>query len=238
MKKLTIFGSALIAALLAACSDDSSSSSNFKEPVVSCNVSVAADGDETPLLCWQAEREFKDLVKEDCDALNSKNYITVLSDEECDISTARKDCRDIEDSLYRIEVYGRTWSGFDCELINLLLNDEIVSDEGEDGGEEEPVSVVAAYNIPEQRCVQYNWGANPKSELEPLLGKHDKELDATGFGLINVASCDEVAKLPVVTCTDNDTFDSVRVVFYDEKLKGKKCEKLVTFIPVEETEEE
>ena len=43
--------------------------------------------------------------------------------------------------------------------------------------------------------------------------------------------CGSVEKEPVVSCSDNDTHDAVTVYFYDESLKGKKCEDIVVFTP-------
>jgi len=244
MKKLAIYGFALITALLAACSDDSSSSS--KEDYVSCQMNKSAENEAIPMYCIQMPKSFKDSLNNLCDLTSSYNDLTFsMRDTKCDDFMVKKECVDPKNSAVSYLVYNSVTSWKNCEEI--IFNDKIIKEikelynsllAGTEDNVEEKFPVVGFYNIPEKRCVQQNIGAQPLSDKDVAYGKRHPNLDSLGKGLIAVSSCDEVAETPVAICSDNDTFDALTVYFYDPALKGKKCKDLITFVPKEVPKDE
>ena len=243
MKKLAIYGFALIIALLAACSDDSSSSS--KEDYVSCQMNKSAENEAIPMYCIQMPKSFKDSLNNLCDLTSSYKDLTFsMRDTKCDDFMVKKECVDPKNSAVSYLVYNSVTSWKNCEEI--IFNDKIIKEIkelynsliAETENVEEKISFAAAYNIPEKRCLQYNAEATPLSDLKAAIGKRHPKLDSLGKGLIGLTSCDKVAEIPVAICSDNDTFNAVTVFFYDPALKGKKCKDLITFVPREVPKDE
>lgn len=246
MKKLAIFGFALITAFLAACSDDSSSSS--KEGVVSCTLKSKLDGKKIPYVCWQMPDAYKDSMENLCGkiGMNLDNREGVLGDEECESSNVQKECVNSDNYASILYIYDRTIARVSCNdifSISDIPNEEENGEEGEDSEENEDYIPFAVYNVPEQRCVQFNALYQPKSDVSSVIGEVHQDPELTyGTGIYQLyKTCEDIVlKVPVATCSDGDEVNSVTVFFYDKTLAGKKCKDLVTFVPaaVEEGEPE
>ena len=240
MKKLAILGFALITAFLAACSDDSSSS---KEGVVSCTLKSTLDGTKISSVCWQMPDAYKDSMEKLCENLSALSQKDgVVTDEECETSHVQKECVASDNFASVLYYYDRIMSRTSCaktfEMFSSIGEGEVNEEETEEG---DVFHVI--YNVPEQRCVQYNALYQPKSDLENLYGEVHIGLELTqGTGIYeleNDMGCgDIVLKTPVVTCSDGDDVNSVTVFFYDKNLAGKKCKDLVSFVPATVDESE
>lgn len=233
MKKFVICNFILMAVFLTACSDDSSSSSSSsKEDVVSCKLTADVDGEKSPIMCWQAPEIYEKELKAFCTEATSKAKKGTLSDEACEASNYVRRCDTPKDPLSALYVYDMGFR-LDCDdFLKVVENGYEDSDDEEE--EKKSLTTLAYYNIPEQRCVQCNAGLNCKSDVDSALGERHPELDKAGVGRIIVEKCGAVAKTPVAICSDNDDDAPLMVYFYDQALKGKKCEELITFVPAKE----
>lgn len=233
MKKIALVGLSLISASLIACGDsDSAKPSTSNEASVSCKVSVDIDGDEVPYICVQVPESQKGPMKRECDEIAEEfGYKVLVSDTPCDAHNVKKECKDAEGTFF---IYDKTLSRMSCEE---FLSDEESEDDEDDGEDEFDVidGPISFYNVSEQKCVEFNAGADPKSDIVSLLGIASEE-EIADENIVMGDGCNTVKKDPVVSCSDNDTHDAVTVYFYDESMKGKKCEDIVKFIP--NTEEE
>ena len=241
MKKLAILGFALITAFLAACSDDSSSSSS-KEAVVSCTFKSTLDGKKISSACWQMPDAYKDSLEKLCEGISvlSKKEGPVENDE-CESSNVRKECVDSDNSESIIYIYDEIMARISCASTFNMASNIGKNEEGEETEEDEDYIPHIIYNVPEQRCVQFNALYRPKSDLSNLYGEVHVDLGLTQrtgiYEFYDGRKCDDVVvKTPVVTCSDGDEINSVTVFFYDKNLAGKKCKNLVTFIPAAEEE--
>lgn len=232
MKKFVISNFILMAVFLTACSDDSSSSSSSsKEDVVSCKLTADVDGEKSPIMCWQAPKIYEKELKAFCTEATSKAKKGTLSDEACEASNYVRRCDTPKDPLSALYVYDM---GFRLDCDDFLKVVENGYEDSDDEEEESSTKSLAYYNIPEQRCVQCNAGLTCKSDFNSALGERHPELDSAGVGRIMVEKCGAVAKTPVAICSDNDDDAPLMVYFYDQALKGKKCEELITFVPAKE----
>lgn len=232
MKKFVICNFILMAAFFASCSDESSSSSSSKEDVVSCKLNVSVGDEKYLQMCWQAPGIYEKALDELCSELETKSKKGSLSDEACDAPNFVRQCKTPKDPLSVLYVYDMGFN-LDCDdFLKVVENGYEDSDDEEE--EKKSLTTLAYYNIPEQRCVQCNAGLNCKSDVDSALGERHPELDSAGVGRIIVEKCGAVAKTPVAICSDNDDDAPLMVYFYDQALKGKKCEELITFVPAKE----
>ena len=231
MKKFVIWNVVLMAAFLASCSDESSSSSSSKEDVVSCKLNVSVGDEKYLQMCWQAPRIYEKALDELCSELKTKSKKGSLSDEACEASNYVRQCKTPKDPLSALYVYDM---GLNLDCDDFLKVAENGYEDSDDEEEKKSLFTLAYYNIPEQRCLQCNAGLNCKSDVDSALGERHPELDKAGVGRIIVEKCGAVAKTPVAICSDNDDDAPLMVYFYDQALKGKKCEELITFVPAKE----
>jgi hypothetical protein len=232
MKKFVICNFILMAVFLTACSDESSSSSSSKEDVVSCKLNVSVGDEKYLQMCWQAPKIYEKELKAFCNEATSKAKKGTLSDEACEASNYVRRCDTPKDPLSALYVYDMGFNLGCDDFLKVVENGYEDSDDEEE--EKKSLTTLAYYNIPEQRCVQCNAGLNCKSDVDSALGERHPELDKAGVGRIIVEKCGAVAKTPVAICSDNDDDAPLMVYFYDQALKGKKCEELITFVPAKE----
>ena len=242
MKKLAIFGFALITAFLAACSDDSSSSS--KEGVVSCTLKSKLDGEKISSACWQMPDAYKDSMEKLCEGLSvASQKEGSVENEECESSNVKKECVASDNFASILYIYDEIMARTSCASTFNSVSGIGENEEGEETEDDEDYFPHVIYNVPEQRCVQFNVLYQPKSDYNNLYGEVHVDLGLTqGTGIYEFddgRECDDVVvKAPVVTCSDGDEINSVKVFFYDKNLAGKKCKDLVTFIPLADEDAE
>ncbi|WP_295057092.1 hypothetical protein [uncultured Fibrobacter sp.] len=235
MKKLAFACLALAVATLVACSDDSSSGAS-KEKMVSCQERMLIDGEYENIMCFQAVESKRKLIEEICgEDEELSEYIEIgLQEEGCDENRLKKQCANPEDEDLSVFVYDKTMGRATCEEIWAKLSEEEDEEEDDYGDAGDIFSrdsneVVSLYIASQKVCVEYKIFSRLNSKLKY---RYDDSIDMFE-GVVYGDGCENVEEKSVVVCSDDDSYNAMTVYFYDKELKGKTCEEIDPFEPME-----
>ena len=238
MKKMALVCFAFAVAVLVACSDDSSSGAS-KEKLVSCRERMLIDGEYENIMCFQTVESKRAEVEEICeeDDDEASEYVELSVQEEgCDETRLKKQCAHAEDEDLSVFIYDKTVGRATCEEIWAMLDetdDEAEDDYGDasDFFSRDSNAVISLYIATQKVCVEYKTFAQLTSKV---TYRYDESVDFMESGKVVYGDgCEKVEEKSVVVCSDNDSYNALTVYFYDESLKGKTCEEIDPFEPME-----